>query len=389
MISNPSCTAEGQIIISATCSTRCFAHQHSVATITASSSTMYLPRILPFLAAAATALPANQTAPGTIPGTTGHYVAAGGHKYYFLESQPAGSPIGTILLFHGFPDFSYAWRYQVPYFTSLGYRVIAPDLLGYANTDAPCDITQYALKKMSTDMTELLDQVAPGEKIIVGAHDWGAGLAYNFATWYPDYLKAYFTISVPYNRPWLGPALEWVDLLDLVENGTYPTLGYQLQWREIAINRNFTTRDQTRSFLNTGFGGLTPEGESALSSSEGLLYNLMPLLGNQSLVSAEDFEVYVDKISQKGLASGFNWYRTRRINWEDELPLAKKGPFKFTTPYLFIASTKDYFMPPELYNNTGAYFEDWTIESVDASHWSMWEKPDEVNSIIHKWLLKL
>jgi pimeloyl-ACP methyl ester carboxylesterase len=166
-------------------------------------------------------------------------------------------------------------------------------------------------------------------------------------------------------------------------------MGYQLQWREIAVNRNFTTRDQTRLFLNTGFGGLTPEGEAGLAAHDGLHYDVMPLLENQTLVSAEDFEVYVDKISQKGLAGGFNWYRTRRMNWEDELPLAKKGPFKFKTPYLFIASEKDTFMPPELYNNTGSYFENWTIETIAAAHWSMWEKPSEVNAVIRKWLTNL
>lgn len=338
------------------------------------------------LVSSAVAVQTNQTAPGTISGTTGHYVAAGGHKYFYLESHPSNSSIGTVLLFHGFPDFSYAWRHQVPYLTSLGYRVIAPDMLGYANTDAPCDIAQYALKKMSTDMTELLDQVAPGEKIILGSHDWGAGLAYNFATWYPEYLRAFFTISIPYTVPWLGPTLEWVDMLDKVQDGTYPTMGYQLQWRELAVNRNFTTKDQVRSFLNAGYGGLTPDGDAGLSPYDGLHYDVMPLLGDQSLVSPSDFEIYVEKISQKGMSGGFNWYRTRRMNWEDELPLAKKGPFKFKTPHLFIPSTRDYFMPPELYIDMGQYFENETIEAVEAGHWSMWEKPDEVNEILNRWL---
>ncbi|KAJ4297439.1 hypothetical protein N0V90_005330 [Kalmusia sp. IMI 367209] len=343
-----------------------------------------------FVVASTTAVGStNQTTIGLIPGTTGHYVAAGGHRYYYLESHPVDPPIGTILLFHGFPDFSYAWRYQVPYLTSLGYRVIAPDMLGYGNTDSPCDISDWALKKMSTDMTELLDQIASGEKIILGAHDWGAGLAYMFAVWFPDYLKAFFTISIPYTVPWLGPSLEWVDMLDLVENGTYPTMGYQLQWRDLAVSRNFTTRDQVRSLLNTGFGGLTPDGEAGLSPYDGLHYDVMPLLGNQTLVNSTDFELYVDKISQKGMHGGFNWYRTRRMNWEDELPIAKKGSFKFQTPHLFIPATKDNFMPPELYTNMGQYFEVETVEAVEAGHWAMWEKPDVVNEILRKWIDRL
>ncbi|KAJ4355903.1 uncharacterized protein N0V89_003928 [Didymosphaeria variabile] len=352
---------------------------------------MHVPRLFSWLTlACATALAANnETAPGIIPGTTGQYIAAGGHRYYYLEANPVNASLGTILLFHGFPDFSYAWRYQVPFLTSLGYRVIAPDMLGYGNTDTSCDVSDFALKKMSTDMVEVLDQIAPGEKIIIGAHDWGAGLAYSFAMWYPEYLKAFFTISIPYTRPWLGPSLEWIDMLDLVQNHTYPTMAYQLQWRDPAVNRNFSTKSQVRSFLNAGFGGLTEDGRGGLSPFEGMQYDIIPLLRNQTLVNPEDFEIYVENINQKGMSGGFNWYRTRRMNWEDELPLAKRGDFKYRTPHLFIPATNDSFMPPELYTNMGQYFESETVEPVEAGHWAMWEKPDQVNEILRRWIAQL
>lgn len=352
---------------------------------------MYVPRLWSWLlVACATVLATtNDTAPGIISGTTGHYVAAGGHKYYYLESQPVNSSLGTILLLHGFPDFSYTWRYQVPYLTSLGYRVIAPDLLGFANTDTSCNVSDFALKKMSTDIVEVLDQIAPGEKIILGGHDWGAGLAYSFATWYPGYLKGFFSIDVPYTQPWLGPSLEWIDLLDLVQDGTYPTLAYQLQWRDPAVNRNFSTKAQIRSVLNAGWGGLTPDGRGAFSISEGWQYDLIPLLGNQTQMSPADFEIYVEKINQKGMGNAFNWYRTRRMNWEDELPLAKKGDFKFRIPHLFIPALKDAIFPPELYTDIGRYFEKVTVRPVDAEHWAMWGKPDEVNAILEQWIADL
>jgi pimeloyl-ACP methyl ester carboxylesterase len=332
----------------------------------------------------------NLTTLGIIPGSTGHYVTAGDHRYYYQESNPTNSSLGTILLLHGFPDFSYTWRHQAPYLTSLGYRVIAPDLIGYANTDSPLEISNWAFKKQSSDIASLLDQIAPGEQIILGGHDWGAGLAYGFATWHPEYLKAFFTLSVPYSRPWFGPTLGWVDMLDLVQNGTYPTLGYQIQWRDPAMDRNFTTEDDVRSFLNAGFGAVTAEGVGGLAPQDGIHYDVLPQLGNQSLVSAEDFEIHVKKISQKGMRGAFNWYRTRRMNWEDELGLAveweAKGGFRFRTPHLFVPAEGDFFMPPELYKDYGRYFEDLTVEGVEAGHWSQWEKPDEVNAILGKWI---
>jgi soluble epoxide hydrolase/lipid-phosphate phosphatase len=339
-----------------------------------------------FLASSTAAAPLNQSTPGPIPGTTSHYAGVGGHRYHYLSSAPSHPSTGTILLFHGFPDFSYAWRYQVPFLTSLGYRVIAPDLLGYADTDSPCELSNWALKKMSADMAELLDQIAPGERIILGGHDWGAGLAYNFAMWHPDYLKAFFTISVPYVRPWLGPSIEWVDTINLVQNGTFPTIGYQLQWRDPAVDRNFTSSTQVAQFLNAGFGGLTVEGEAGVSPEEGIFYDKLPLLGPNPLVNGTDFDFYVDKIHQKGMRGAFNWYRVRRMNWEDELPLTRAGEFKFKTPSLFIPATKDTFMPPMLYERMGQYFEDLTVEKVETGHWAMWEDPEGVNGILEKWI---
>ncbi|KAF2643752.1 alpha/beta-hydrolase [Massarina eburnea CBS 473.64] len=295
--------------------------------------------------------------------------------------------LARSLLFHGFPDFYYAWRYQIPFLTSLGYRVLAPDMLSYADTDAPCDLSNYALKKMSADMVELIEKVVgKGERVVLGGHDWGAGLAYGFALHFPDSLKAFFTISVPYTVPWLGPSLEWVDLLDLVQNKTYPNFNYQIQWREPAIDRNFTSMEQTRLFLTAGFGGLTADGEPGLTAYDGLYYDRLSQLNPQSLISAEDFEIYVPKIHQNGFHSHFNWYRTRRMNWEDELPIAELGPWKFKTPHLFMPATADSFLPPALYIDMERYFDNVTIEAVEAGHWSMWEKPSDVNNILEKWI---
>ena len=54
--------------------------------------------------------------------------------YYYVDAKPEGKPRATILLFHGFPDLGIGWRYQVPYLTELGFRVIVPDMMGYGST---------------------------------------------------------------------------------------------------------------------------------------------------------------------------------------------------------------------------------------------------------------
>lgn len=59
-----------------------------------------------------------------------------GTKYGFVHIKPSDTQ-PYLLLCHGFPSSSYDWRHQINYFAGLGYGVLAPDLLGYGDTDKP------------------------------------------------------------------------------------------------------------------------------------------------------------------------------------------------------------------------------------------------------------
>ena len=185
----------------------------------------------------------------------------------------------------------------------------------------------------------------------------------------------------------MGPSIEWVDLEVLIKNGTLPTLGYQLQWRNPAFDRNFTTPEQIRGLLNLAYGGLTPDGQSGFSPTEGVVYSRLPLLGPNPFVNGTELDVYVDKIHQKGIRGPWNWYRVRSLDWEDQLGIAQKGNFQFKMPSLFIPATQDGTMPPKLYENMGGYFEKGLrIETVDSGHWALWEAKESVNEILEDWL---
>lgn len=65
-----------------------------------------------------------------------------GVTYNYIQAEPAsGKVVGTIFLIHGWPDLSLGWRNQIPFLTSKGLRVIAPDMMGYGGTDAPEDLS--------------------------------------------------------------------------------------------------------------------------------------------------------------------------------------------------------------------------------------------------------
>lgn len=76
-----------------------------------------------------------------------------------------------LLFLHGFPSSSFDWRYQIGFFSDLGYGVLAPDLLGYGGTDKPTEERAYTIEKMSQEIVAVLD-AEKVSRVIGVAHDW-------------------------------------------------------------------------------------------------------------------------------------------------------------------------------------------------------------------------
>jgi pimeloyl-ACP methyl ester carboxylesterase len=106
-----------------------------------------------------------------------HTVEANCIRQHYLEAGD-GPP---VILLHGFPETSYAWRFQIPELARK-YRVIAPDLRGYGETDKPA--TGYDKRTMANDLRELM-QVLDIPKIALVGHDRGARVATRFAKDFP------------------------------------------------------------------------------------------------------------------------------------------------------------------------------------------------------------
>src|ERR1700676_5577885 len=83
--------------------------------------------------------------PSTI---THHVVDVNGLKMHIAE-QGRGP---LVLLCHGFPESCYSWRHQIPSLAAAGYRAVAPDMRGYAGTDAPPERESYTIMDLVGDM---------------------------------------------------------------------------------------------------------------------------------------------------------------------------------------------------------------------------------------------
>lgn len=93
-----------------------------------------------------------------------------GTTYSYVHVSPSHDK-PFILFLHGFPSSSYDWRYQIRFFSELGYGLLVPDLLGYGGTDKPEELEAYKLKKMSEEVVGILDAEEIGSVLGVG-HDW-------------------------------------------------------------------------------------------------------------------------------------------------------------------------------------------------------------------------
>jgi len=109
-----------------------------------------------------------------------------------VVDEGAGPP---VLLLHGFPDSSAVWRHQIPALVDAGYRVIAPDLRGFGESDRPDGVDAYHLELVVQDVLGILGALGLQRVSAVG-HDWGASLAWALAGAAPQAVERLVVLAV-------------------------------------------------------------------------------------------------------------------------------------------------------------------------------------------------
>lgn len=114
---------------------------------------------------------------------------------------PVDAPRRAVFL-HGFPEAAFAWDEVITALAAAdpGLRCVAPNQRGYAGSSAPADVSAYRAKHLVGDIAALIDAVAgPGAPIdLLVAHDWGGGVAWNFAALLPQRVRQLVIINAPH-----------------------------------------------------------------------------------------------------------------------------------------------------------------------------------------------
>ncbi len=89
---------------------------------------------------------------------------------YIDEGPHGGSP---VVLLHGEPSWSFLYRKMIPILTDYGYRVIAPDLIGFGRSDKPVDRDGHTYERHVAWVRSLLLDHLELEGATLYAQDWG------------------------------------------------------------------------------------------------------------------------------------------------------------------------------------------------------------------------
>ena len=99
-----------------------------------------------------------------------NYLTIDDTRIHYLDEGPRDGEI--IYLLHGEPTWSYLFRKIIPELVNAGYRVIAPDMVGFGKSDKYISTSDYSHQMHVDKMTQLIIKLDLNN-INAHFHDWG------------------------------------------------------------------------------------------------------------------------------------------------------------------------------------------------------------------------
>ncbi|MFX1274063.1 MAG: haloalkane dehalogenase [Promethearchaeota archaeon] len=100
-----------------------------------------------------------------------HYLEIESIRIHYLDEGSKDS--GVIMLMHGEPSWCFLYRHMIPPLVNAGYRVLAPDLVGFGRSDKPTEQSDHSYKNHVEWMTKWLKKLELQE-ITLFCQDWGS-----------------------------------------------------------------------------------------------------------------------------------------------------------------------------------------------------------------------
>ena len=247
-----------------------------------------------------------------------------------------------IILLHGFPEFWYSWRQQIPALAEAGFHVVAPDMRGYNLSDKPRGVRAYRAETLAQDVANLVASYGVQRAHVVG-HDWGAIVAWMFAMRHPAALDRLAILNVPH---------------------------------PLTSLRALRSLRQLRRSWYVFFFQLPAVPEML---ARGGRYGFVRRALRESF-SPEEIDRYIEAIASPGaLTSAINYYRAL-VRYAGENRRAIK---RIDVPVLVIWGERDRYLGRELADPPREWVPYARVERFpNASHWVQNDEAEQVNRLL-------
>lgn len=256
-----------------------------------------------------------------------------------------------VLLLHGFPQSSYAWRHQIPSLAK-HFKVVAPDLRGYGETDRPEGVENYAMHILVQDIAGIIKALGYEKAHIVG-HDWGGAIAWRFAQEHPELVNKLIVLNAPFPQIFIK-----------------------------ALRGNFAQMRKSWYIYFFQLPGL-PEALFKWRSKQIIKGVLQGTGARPGTFTKEDLQKYTAALERPGAFKAvLNYYRAALRG------KPPSGDGKVTVPTLLIWGEKDQALGKDLTFGMKKYFTNGLkIEYLpESSHWVVEEEPEKVTALILSFL---
>jgi len=288
----------------------------------------------------------------------------------------------AVVFCHGFPELAYSWRHQLSAVAAAGFRAIAPDQRGYADSSAPLAVSDYGLTELTGDLVGLLDSLEIDRAVFVG-HDWGGFVAWAMPVLYPERTAGVIGVCTPYMP------FPQTSFMRTLVNGKDERM-YILWFQEPGRTESVMDPKPRLIFDRLMRAPLEPAEAVKRMMASGEL-DMNPFRHIEDLkpetapiVTQEELDVYVHAYEKSGFRGGINWYRNIDRNAREH---PQVGVEKLTLPCLMITAEWDGALPPRMAAGMPALCSDLQMHNIDrAGHWVQQEFPDAVNATIIDWL---
>lgn len=104
-------------------------------------------------------------------------------RVHYIDEGPRDAPV--VLMMHGEPSWSYLYRHMIGPVVAAGYRVVAPDLIGFGKSDKPASQSDYSYARHVAWMRNWLEQLDL-QRITLACQDWGSLVGLRLVSEMPD-----------------------------------------------------------------------------------------------------------------------------------------------------------------------------------------------------------